>query len=197
MKNQNFIYVEDNVISSETCQNIINDFHYLKENGHSFNRQESGTPKNQKADTSVNHESLLVHNILRDREDILMKNVSSHVLKYIEQYETGMFNRPFGNEYPISHDGWKIQKTRPSEGYHVWHCENGGLDVSSRFLFWILYLNDIDEGGETEFIHLSERVAPKAGRILIAPAYFTHAHRGNPPLDGDKYIATGWMSHTL
>ena len=28
---------------------------------------------------------------------------------------------------------------------------------------------------------------------LIAPAAFTHTHRGNRPLGGDKYIATSWI----
>ena len=34
---------------------------------------------------------------------------------------------------------------------------------------------------------------PKAGSLLIAPAAFTHTHRGNRPVGGDKYIATSWI----
>ena len=34
----------------------------------------------------------------------------------------------------------------------------------------------------------------KAGRVqVIAPAGFTHTHRGNVPTSGDKYIATSWI----
>jgi len=29
--------------------------------------------------------------------------------------------------------------------------------------------------------------------VLIAPAFFTHTHRGNRPQGGDKYIATSWI----
>ena len=29
--------------------------------------------------------------------------------------------------------------------------------------------------------------------MVIWPAGFTHCHRGNPPLDRDKYILTGWL----
>ena len=32
-----------------------------------------------------------------------------------------------------------------------------------------------------------------AGALLIAPAAFTHTHRGNRPVGGDKYIATSWV----
>jgi hypothetical protein len=63
----------------------------------------------------------------------------------------------------------------------------------SRVLVFTLYLNDVEEGGETEFLYLSKRVQPKTGRMVIWPAGFTHTHRGNPPLKGDKYIITGWV----
>ena len=27
------------------------------------------------------------------------------------------------------------------------------------------------------------------------PAHWTHIHRGNPPLSGEKYIATSWIEN--
>ena len=57
----------------------------------------------------------------------------------------------------------------------------------------MLYLNDVDDGGETEFLHQSKRVKPEEGTFLIWPAGFTHMHRGNPPLKGEKYIVTSWV----
>ena len=88
---------------------------------------------------------------------------------------------------------YKIQKTMPSEGYHVWHCEIDNHDRARRLGVYILYLNDVEEGGETEFLYLSQRVKPKTGRLLLFPAGYVHTHRGNPPLSGEKYIMTGWM----
>lgn len=87
----------------------------------------------------------------------------------------------------------KIQKTCPTQGYHVWHCEHGGNEYKDRILAWTLYLNDVEEGGETEFLYQSLRFKPKAGTFILFPAHFTHTHRGNPPLSGVKYIATGWI----
>ena len=58
---------------------------------------------------------------------------------------------------------------------------------------FILYLNDVDEGGETEFLYQSRRVKAKAGTVVLWPAAYTHVHRGNPPLSGSKYILTGWL----
>ena len=57
----------------------------------------------------------------------------------------------------------------------------------------MMYLNDVDDGGETEFLYQKKRIRPKQGRVLIFPAGFTHTHRGNPPLSGDKYILTSWL----
>ena len=78
--------------------------------------------------------------------------------------------------------------------YHFWHCEDTGLD-RTRKLVVMMYLNEDFEGGETEFLHQSQRIKPKTGQVVIWPATFTHAHRGNPPLTGEKYIATSWLCH--
>ena len=86
----------------------------------------------------------------------------------------------------------KIQKTPIGGGYHGWHCESMDAVVSNRLIVWTVYLNDVEEGGETEFLHQSKRIKPVVGTTLIWPAYFTHLHRGNPPLKGEKYYLTGW-----
>jgi len=95
---------------------------------------------------------------------------------------------------PFHFTDLKIQKTLPSEGYHVWHIEHGkGHSNEPRAFVFSIYLNDVEEGGETEFLHFSKRVKPKTGRIVIWPAGFPYVHRGNPPLSGEKYILTSWM----
>lgn len=86
---------------------------------------------------------------------------------------------------------------RGSGGYHHWHSEiypqNASCETLHRVLLWMFYLNDVEEGGETEFLYQGRRIAPKKGRLVIAPAGFTHTHRGNVATSGDKYIATSWI----
>ena len=102
-----------------------------------------------------------------------------------------IFNRV--GPYMINY--FKFQKTLPTEGYHVWHCENDGWDTMHRLAVYTIYLNDVEEGGETEFLYQSLRIKPTRGTITIFPSLYTHTHRGNPPLSGEKYIVTGWIDY--
>ena len=91
-----------------------------------------------------------------------------------------------------------LQWYRADEGgYPYWHCELYPRDTSCetlhRHLLWTLYLNDAFEEGETEFMYQDRKVKPRTGSLLIAPAGFTHTHRGNRPKGGDKFIATSWV----
>jgi hypothetical protein len=82
-------------------------------------------------------------------------------------------------------------------GYPAWHSENypeeGRFEALHRVLLYMVYLNDVDEGGETEFFYQKLKIKPKKGTLVIAPAAWTHTHRGNTPVSGDKYIATSWI----
>lgn len=91
-----------------------------------------------------------------------------------------------------------LQKYLAGEGgYPHWHSEiypqDARCEPLHRVLLWSVYLNDVPEAGETEFLYQQRKIAPRAGTLLIAPAGFTHTHRGNTPVGGDKYIATSWV----
>jgi hypothetical protein len=84
-------------------------------------------------------------------------------------------------------------------GYPYWHCElypkpnDAAAETLHRTLLWTLYLNDTFSEGETEFLYQQRKITPRTGALLIAPAAFTHTHRGNMPKGGAKYIATSWV----
>ncbi|HET9189490.1 MAG TPA: 2OG-Fe(II) oxygenase [Rudaea sp.] len=84
-------------------------------------------------------------------------------------------------------------------GYPYWHCElypkagDAPSETLHRTLLWTIYLNDAFDEGETEFLYQRRKIRPATGSLLIAPAAFTHTHRGNMPKGGDKYIATSWV----
>jgi hypothetical protein len=81
--------------------------------------------------------------------------------------------------------------------YNYWHSEIfpqvGENNALHRNLLFLIYLNDVEEGGETDFFYQEKSIKPKAGSMVIAPCGFTHTHRGNVPVSSDKYVLTSWM----
>ena len=55
------------------------------------------------------------------------------------------------------------------------------------------YLNDVENGGETEFYYQKIKVKPEKGLTLIWSADWTFMHRGITTINEDKYIITGWF----
>lgn len=91
-----------------------------------------------------------------------------------------------------------LQKYLANEGgYPHWHSEiyprDPSADTLHRALLFTIYLNEVPEAGETEFYYQQRKIRPEVGSLLLAPAGFTHTHRGNMPIGGDKYIATSWI----
>lgn len=66
-------------------------------------------------------------------------------------------------------------------------------EVAHRYLVFLWYLNDVDEGGETEFCDLGIKVAARTGKLLVFPPYWMFQHAGRPPLSGDKYILSMYL----
>ena len=94
-------------------------------------------------------------------------------------------------EWGIQED-FNIQKYKPSQAYHSWHCEHGNIKSSKRHLVWMTYLNDVKQGGETEWYYQKLKVRPEKGLTVIWSADWTFTHKGHTTIDEDKYIITGW-----
>ncbi len=190
----NFIGVFPNLLTSKECSEIVNFFESEEIQYQTFNRQVVGSPKIQKDDLAYSP----VENALRNSQynvtysipnwTPILRRILECYKRYIAEYS---IMETFG-KIRLS-PGSKIQKTLPSGGYHVWHCEHGAIDSSYRYAAYTIYLNDVEEGGETEFLYQRKRIQAKQGSLCIFPASYTHTHRGNPPLSGVKYIMTGWF----
>lgn len=66
-------------------------------------------------------------------------------------------------------------------------------DVCNRYLVFLWYLNDVIEGGETEFPDLGQRVQARQGRLIMFPPYWMFQHAGLPPVSGHKYILSSYL----
>lgn len=181
----NFIYEKENAISQEFCNKIIED---------GVRNIESGVcTEGHKGATQFPHKAFGRHDFQlympRDTQDNFI-NIQTAVFEAVRDY---------GQEVQAIHSAvlicplMKFQYTPLGGGYSVWHIEQGKGDASARVLAWSIYLNDVPEGGETEFLYQGARYQPKAGSLLMWPAGITHPHRGNPPLSNEKFIVTGWL----
>ena len=91
----------------------------------------------------------------------------------------------------------KIQRYQPGKYYSNWHCENDGGETrgwGQRHLVYMTYLNDISDGGGTEFYSQQLTVRPEKGLTLIWPADWTHHHRGVVSNTEEKFIISGWWN---
>lgn len=188
MNKQDFIGVYDNAFSKEYCLNIINYFNIMQEKGFTKNRKFWNIDK-----IKMNDDALFAHdcNLINLDSAGFLPEFNKIFWEYYKKYA-----EDFSILNNVSNHGsytFKVQKTEVGGGYHEWHCEADKRSNCNRILVWSLYLNDVEEGGETEFLYQHKRVKSKQGRLIIFPAAFTHTHRGNPPLSNDKYIITGWV----
>lgn len=100
------------------------------------------------------------------------------------------------NDYAIRYDvgfgtleNVNVNRYAPGEFYHP-HSDDG--PGHNRIISALVYLNDVPEGGETEFVHHGVSVAPQEGRLVIFPSNYAYTHAAHPPVNGTKYSAAFW-----
>ena len=89
-----------------------------------------------------------------------------------------------------------LQKTEPLQGYHAFHCEDIAWGNRKRVLAWMVYLNDVEEGGETSFPKLNFDISPTCGTILLFPPTWQYRHAGKAPVSNTKYIVGTYLHYT-
>jgi hypothetical protein len=184
-----FIGIYDTAINQDLCQKIIEYFEKLRSYNLTFTRQKSQDGKKHEKDdeTAFVLENYILQNyenpIFHDLIEIFWKKYESYVDNFSLLEESGNHGMT----------SMRLQKTLPGQGFHNWHFESYNLSVANRLISWTVFLNDVDYGGEMEFLYYNKRITARQGRLVIWPAGFTHVHRGNPPLSGEKYILTGWL----
>ncbi len=89
--------------------------------------------------------------------------------------------------------GYNLQRYQEGEYYH-WHVDSDNLGIASRQLVALWYLNDVEEGGTTDFLFQKASVTPEKGKLMLFPPFWTHEHRAGVVTKGVKYIATTWIT---
>lgn len=104
-------------------------------------------------------------------------------ISQIQRYKVG---NQFKGHYDYFHEGGD---------YDYWGGDNG-----QRTWTFMVYLNEPEEGGATEFIKLKHKIEPKTGRAVVwhnlnkdgSRNEMTY-HAGRPIRKGEKHIITKWF----
>lgn len=75
--------------------------------------------------------------------------------------------------------------------YYSLHSDAPG-NVGYRIVSALVYLNTVDEGGETNFPYANQKIKPVEGRLAIFPSNYVYAHEALAPVSGVKYAAAFW-----
>jgi hypothetical protein len=199
---EDFLYSSNNSIPKELCDEIILKFHTEKlRNGVSaggFNENVKDTLDYAIPDNEP---------FWKDVKKLLYEELHKNCGYYFEKIQKNIDNDNIQKKYKCIDTNlfditFQIQRYSKEKGKYIYHedytiqnIENRGL--SHRIVTYLWYLNDVIEGGETEFFYGDIKVKPEAGKLILFPGHMAFPHKGCMPLSSHKYIITGWLYQSI
>ncbi|WP_249595911.1 2OG-Fe(II) oxygenase [Peribacillus frigoritolerans] len=172
------IVVLENVLSDEECDGLIE----LSKN--KMNRSKIG----------ITHEE----NEIRTSSSMFFQENEYDIITKIEKRISTIMN------IPVEHgEGIQILKYTPGQEYKAhfdFFTSSSIAAKNNRISTIILYLNDVEHGGETFFPKLNFSVFPRKGMAVYFEYFYNDKnlneltlHGGAPVITGEKWVATQWM----
>jgi hypothetical protein len=180
---RHFVRVYDGNLDADICAQMLSSFETLqrfhKSNGRGIRAGLDGSAWTELNVSSLADPGFVAHFRL---------HIDAALVKY---------NSDVGLTIPVPaaprHSNLTLKRYRPNREEQFQLHFDSIYSVSNRYLVLLWYLNDVQQGGETEFPQLHLSVAPAAGRLLMFPPYWMYQHRGLPPVSGDKYILSTYL----
>lgn len=129
-------------------------------------------------------------------------NLSSGFAAPMEWYELARTIWQYTNAYAVengfsfsSMEGLQILHYDKGAGFYNPHVDHD--DAQPRVAAALLYLNDVEEGGETHFVNFNLSVKPKAGTLVLFPGNYPYLHGAKTPISGDKFAVVTWFNPHL
>ena len=174
---ENFVKIYDNVIDEKSCKGLIEKFEISQDKYETINEKDE--------EDRISFKQLL---LVQSEE---WKTVHDEMVKlfqaYIEQYkkECNISTKMWPEKYGYETIRMKRYLANDYDRFD-YHVDVKDYATARRFLAFFIYLNDVEEGGETEF--LFGRVQPKMGRLIMFPPMWPWFHAGRKPVSGTKYF---------
>jgi len=184
------IYFMDNVLSEKECKYFIN---LAKAN--LKQALVSGNKKGYKSQGRTGSNCWVTHNHDNITTEIHQRisNLVGHPVANAESYQLIHYDET--QQYEYHKDSFPLTLNDKSK-----RCMSKG---GQRLLTALVYLNDVDEGGETSFKNLNILVKPKSGRMVVFENTQKGTlipdekslHSGKPVIKGEKYAFNLWFRH--
>jgi hypothetical protein len=127
--------------------------------------------------------------------EVILRGVTAGLERYLQ--ERSLFRQCCPEQELFVNPIFNLQRYAPGEGFKRWHCDwtisDEATEPVHRVLAWILYCNDVPNGG-TEFHWQAHHEPAERGKLVIFPAGPSHIHRGRVSEEYTKTIATGWIN---
>jgi hypothetical protein len=188
-----FLYRKEGALSSELCQKFILAFEESDEKkpGVLYGPNGTSSTDSKKSTDITFHPGYLQHDTWGPLLSKLIGVLQKGKEDYIQRHSIAMSKL---DPFDIS-PAFNMQRYNPQEGFLGWHCERASLSYSNRILVWMVYLNTLEDRGETEFLYQHHFEEPKQGKLIIWPSDWMYTHRGISSPTQTKYILTGWFNH--
>ena len=189
----NLIKVYDDVIDEVSCKLLIEKF----EDSHEYYK----TIHQEDGDERISFEQIIL--VEHEEWESVQKGMLEVFQDYIMHYK---IDCKIGHKiWPETYGYEAIRiKRYLANDYDRFdpHVDVIDHNSSRRFLSFFIYLNDVEEGGETEFIdtykpgtHIPFQIKPKRGRLLMFPPMWPWVHAGRKPVSGMKYLINSYCHY--
>ena len=182
------IGVFDNVVPKETCDELIKWFHDNEDR-----HVEGGIYGGDNLINDVDPDFKIARQIFPVPSDHVSDIITNIVFSSFNFYHDH-FPAPAG--HLLCAKDYSVRIYPKGVGQFKEHIDQSAGGTVTRVFAIIVYLNNVENGGETEFPYLDMKVSPKQGRVLIFPCNYLYPHKGNMPISDDKYIITSFINFT-
>lgn len=179
---RDFIRIYDAALEDDLCERMIRSFEKLA-HLQARNGREVMPQLPESAWTEIN-----VSKLDASVEAYFHKQAMHYLGKYNEEVNLTL-PIPLRNRF----EDLRIKRYNVADGDQFQPHFDAKDYSSNRYLVFIWYLNDVAEGGETEFCDLDLRIGARTGRLLIFPPYWMFQHAGLPPRSNDKYMISTYL----
>ncbi len=191
----NYIRIYDKVLDEDSCEFLIDKFEKFED------RQEKVLIED--GDSAISFKQINIFNHGESWGAVrngLLEVYQNYVRVYKEDCNiTEVMWPPF---LKIGFEAIRIKRYLPNDFDRFDDHVDSTDGCDKRFLNMLIYLNDVEEGGETEFPQLYKegtyiplRVTPKAGTMVIFPPMWPWLHAGRKPVSGPKYFAHSYLHY--